>query len=291
MTELKYIRHKILSLKNHPELNEKWVQNIINEDPSILGLGELIPRDKERPQPHAGRLDLLLQDADQTKRYEVEIQLGHTDESHIIRTIEYWDIERKRFPQYDHCAVMIAEGITSRFLNVISLFNGYIPIIALQMSAVQMDDKISLVFTKVLDELSLGLSYEDEALTEIADRPYWEDKATKTTVRLVDELLDIIHTFEPRLELKYNKFYIGLAKNGQPNNFVIFRPKKKFVRFEIRLPQEEEIENKIQESGLDYMSYNIRNSRFIIKLNKTDLAKHRDILIDLMKASYEKTNE
>jgi hypothetical protein len=29
----------------------------------------------------------------------------------------------KRYPQYDHCAVLIAE-FTSRFLNVISLFNG-----------------------------------------------------------------------------------------------------------------------------------------------------------------------
>ena len=48
-------------------------------------------------------------------------------ESHIIRTIEYWDIERKRYPQYEHCAVLVAEDITSRFLNVISLFNGTIP--------------------------------------------------------------------------------------------------------------------------------------------------------------------
>ena len=29
------------------------------------------------------------------RRYEVEIQLGRVDESHIIRTIEYWDIEKK----------------------------------------------------------------------------------------------------------------------------------------------------------------------------------------------------
>lgn len=42
----------------------------------------------------------------------------------MIRTIEYWDIERKRYPQYEHCAVIIAEDITSRFLNVIQLFNG-----------------------------------------------------------------------------------------------------------------------------------------------------------------------
>jgi len=56
----------------------------------------------------------------------VEVQLGSTDESHIIRVIEYWDVERKRYPQYDHCAVLIAEEITARFLNVIGLFNGTI---------------------------------------------------------------------------------------------------------------------------------------------------------------------
>ena len=38
-----------------------------------------------------------------------------TDESHIIRTIEYWDIERKRYRQYDHTAVIVAEDITSGF--------------------------------------------------------------------------------------------------------------------------------------------------------------------------------
>jgi len=32
-------------------------------------------------------------------RYHVELQLGATDESHIIRTIEYWDTERRRWPQ------------------------------------------------------------------------------------------------------------------------------------------------------------------------------------------------
>jgi hypothetical protein len=36
----------------------------------------------------AGRLDLLLQDSETNRRYEIEIQLGATDETHIIRTIE-----------------------------------------------------------------------------------------------------------------------------------------------------------------------------------------------------------
>ena len=124
---MKLVRPEKLNLLTNKELNEMWVQKVIADDPTILGLGDLILKDKERIHPKAGRLDLLLQDAESKRRYEVEIQLGKVDESHIIRTIEYWDIERKRYPQYDHCAVIIAEDITSRFLNVIGLFNGYIP--------------------------------------------------------------------------------------------------------------------------------------------------------------------
>ncbi len=151
-----------MPLKNNPEYNEKWVQNLIADDPTILGIGDLVLRDVERIQPRAGRLDLLLQDLDTQRRYEVEIQLGPTDEAHIIRTIEYWDIEKKRYPQYDHCAVLVAEDITSRFLNVISLFNGTMPLIAIQMQALKVGDNITLVFTKVMDELSRGLVDEDE---------------------------------------------------------------------------------------------------------------------------------
>ncbi len=143
---INYLRPERLTLKSHPELNERWVQDRIAEDPNILGLGDLVLRDKERIQPRASRLDLLLQDPETNRRYEVELQLGASDEAHIIRTIEYWDIERKRYPQYDHCAVLIAEDITSRFLNVVSLFNGSLPLIAIQMQALKVAEHTTLVF-------------------------------------------------------------------------------------------------------------------------------------------------
>ena len=139
---MEYVKFEKVSIKDHPTFDEKWVQERIGEDPTILGLGDLILKDKERMHPHAGRLDLLLQDAESNHRYEVEVQLGATDESHIIRTIEYWDIERKRYPQYDHTAVIVAEDITSRFLNIIGLFNGMVPLVAIQMQALKYGDKI-----------------------------------------------------------------------------------------------------------------------------------------------------
>src|SRR6266568_2791548 len=133
---MQYLKLERVFLQNHPDLQERWVQARIAEDPAILGLGDLILKDKERIQPRAGRLDLLLQEPETKRRYEVEVQLGSTDESHIIRTIEYWDIERKRYPQYEHCAVIVAEDITSRFLSII--FNGTIPLVAIQMQAVKL---------------------------------------------------------------------------------------------------------------------------------------------------------
>lgn len=249
-------------------------------------MGELTT--KERIHPKAGRLDLLLQDAESKRRYEVEIQLGKVDESHIIRTIEYWDIERKRYPQYDHCAVIIAEDITSRFLNVIGLFNGFIPLIAIQMSAYQFsENEVSLIFTTVLDEVNLGLVEEDEETKEVTDRNYWETiKGTKQTVALADTLLEIVKEFSPGLELKYNKYYIGLAKNGQPNNFAIFRAKKSSLLLEIRLKHSPEIQEKLDNAKLDTMDYDNKWGRYRIRVDKNDISKNKDLLKELIMQSY-----
>jgi hypothetical protein len=97
---MKHIKLTPISLKGHPVLDERWVQEVIAADPTILGLGEVSLRERERRQTSGGRLDLLLQEAETKSRYEVEIQLGPTDPSHIIRTIEYWDIERKRYVHF-----------------------------------------------------------------------------------------------------------------------------------------------------------------------------------------------
>lgn len=278
----KYIKPERVWLKTHPELNEKWLQDRIGDDPSLLGLGDLVLRDRERPHAGAGRLDLLLQDAETNRRYEVEIQLGKTDESHIIRTIEYWDIERKRYPQYDHVAVIVAEDITGRFLNVIGLFNGFIPLVAIRLSAIQIGDSVSLVFSKVMDETKLGLVDEDEEVRAPADRGYWEKRGSKQTLAMADEMFGWLHDLDPGLELKYNKFYIGLAKDGRANNFVVFRPQKDGLRVEIKVERSDETQALLDASGLDAMDYESRWGYYRIRVNKADLTKHKDLLISLM---------
>jgi len=283
---MEFAKFEVVSIRNHPGLNERWVQDRIADDPSILGLGDIVLKDRERIQPRAGRLDLLLQDAESSRRYEVEIQLGATDESHIIRTIEYWDIERKRYPQYEHTAVIVAEDITSRFLNVINLFNGMIPLIAIQMKALRAGNQIGLVFTTVVDQLALGLVGEDEEGQEPTDRAYWEARGSKKTVAMADHLLEIAKAYDPALELKYNKFYIGLAKDGQPCNFIVFRPKKGFIRFEPRLKNSPETQERLEAAGLDVMDYDSRWGRYRIRLQPGQVENNKDVLKEVIAEAY-----
>jgi len=279
---------KTVNLKSNPVLTEKWLQDIIAQDPSVLGIGDVLLKDKERIHPGAGRLDLLLQDADGHGRYEVEIQLGATDESHLIRTIEYWDIERKKYPQYDHTAVIIAENITSRFFNVISLFNGFIPLMAIQVTAIETEGGVGLLFTKVLDTVKLGYLGDDEEISEPTDRSYWESvRGTKKTVGLADKILELVHQFAPNAELSYNKYYIGFWIDGRAYNFAIMRPQKSGLRLEIRLPKEDETDNIINSAELDMLDYDTRWRSYRIKLNEESIVNKNGFLLTLLNNAYE----
>lgn len=280
----KLVRSEKVSLKDHPEINESAIQEFIFSNPSVLGLGDLIPIQREKVQPMGGRLDLLLADSDGVARYEVEIQLGATDPSHIIRTIEYWDTEKKRYPKYDHCAVIVAEEITGRFMNVISLFNGAIPLIALQMSAVKRGEDVELIFTKVLDRVSLANEDEDET-AEITDRSYWEKRSTSQIMKTIDRVFQDVSDITTDYELKYNKFYVGIAKDGVANNFISFRPKKQFFYLCIKLDEDDEITKQLDDKGFD-ASFVGRYKQYQVRIDSyTKFEKNQDFIRSLVQAA------
>lgn len=283
---VEYQRAKTVSLKGHATLNEKWLQERIVADTSLLGLGELLVKDVERRQPRAGRLDLLLSDPESATRYEVELQLGPTDETHIIRTIEYWDLERRRYPQYDHVAVIVAEDITSRFLNVISLFNGFIPLIAIQLRALQIGDVLTLAATKVLDQMTLGAADDEDEAEQAVDRAYWEHRATKSSVTLADRLLEVVRQVEPRMALKYNKHYIGLVRDGVADNFVQVRPRQQHMIAEFRIPRSDELTSRLEEHGVETLEYSTRWGRYRIRVTAADLEAKRELLLELVKTAH-----
>lgn len=278
---------KTISLKSHPEISEAWVQQVLFENPTLLGLGSSVnSRDKERRQIVGGRLDLLLEDEDSEVRYEVEIQLGPTDETHIIRTIEYWDIERKRYPGYDHVAVIVAEEITSRFFNVISLFNSTIPLMAFKMTAIENSDgSISLLFTKVLD-LAPSPQLEDDEPSEQTDRSYWEKQSSKKVLQDIDHVLELIQRFEPKAQLSYNKFYLGIWVNGRANNFVVFRPRKNYFILDVKLERNDDNDELIRTTGCDEIKYHLREQRYRFYVGEKIKSDVEQSVVDVLKKAY-----
>jgi hypothetical protein len=155
------------------------------------------------------------------------------------------------------------------------------------MQALKVNDGVTLVFTAVIDELARGLVDEDEEIQEVTDRGYWENRGTKATLAMVDQLLLMVREFDPALELKYNKFYVGLAKGGQPHNFVLFRPQKNALMLSIRLKPAAEIQSKLEESALDTLEYDKREGAYRIRLGIEDLKTRGDVLRQLIGMAYQ----
>lgn len=196
--------------------DEYWLQDQIWSNPACLGLGDLDALIKERRQGSGGRLDILLKDPQDDSMYEVEVMLGETDETHIIRTIEYWDNEKRRWPQRQHYAVLVAESITRRFFNVIHILSHSIPIIAIQVALVDVGGRKALHFTKVLDtfeEIDDGASEQEVEV----NREYWNKKA-RWTAETADTLLAVVAHALPDPQVSYVKNYVSISV-GRNNYF------------------------------------------------------------------------
>lgn len=282
---LEYIQHQKVSLKKHQALNEAWLHDRIADNPTILGLGDLRVLDRERRLSGGGRLDMLLLDEESNRRFEVEIMLGATDPSHIIRAIEYWDIERRRYPGYEHVAVLIAEDITARFLNVISLMSGSIPLIAMQLDALRVRDELLLNFVQVLDQTELRVDDTDfDTGGEQVDRQFWESRVGAELMSLCDEILSIANQSTQRpQQLNYMKRYIGLRSNGVVKNFVSMSPKrtKGIVHVKLLNRNVDEWESRLEDAGIPFKG--VPKRRFRISLTPKTFKEHAHLIREAIK--------
>ncbi len=198
--------------------DEVWLQDQIAANPSCLKLGELEVVMRERHQSSGGRLDILMKDPEDDSMYEVEVMLGETDETHIIRTIEYWAREKRKWPQRQHYPVLVAESITRRFFDVIQVLSHSIPIIAIQASIEEANGQRLLAFHKILD------AYEEPEDSEPADyephdEAYWIEKSAGTA-NTAKVFLGIVEPVLSHATLNYVKNYIAVSVNG--NNYLWF---------------------------------------------------------------------
>lgn len=259
--------------------DEKWLQNQIEKDPALLGLGELEIVSREHRQPVGGRIDFLMRNVEGDTFYEVELMLGALDESHIIRTIEYWDIERQRRPNFDHRAVIVAEQITSRFFNVLRLLNRAVPLIAIKVSAFQIGDDVCLHPVTVLDVIE---EVVDDSLDPIerSDRPQWEKKSPSTLAAL-DFLITEMKAAGVEPRVTYNRHHIAMGSTGY--NFCWFHARKSpRCHVEIRIRSDRDVvSSQLQDGGIDALSKGSEYLAFATTLK--DLEKHADVILSAVK--------
>lgn len=258
--------------------DEYWLQDQIYENPSCLGLGDLESVAKERQQASGGRLDILLKNPEDDSMYEVEVMLGDTDETHIVRTIEYWDNEKRKWPQRQHYAVLIAENVTRRFFNVIQLFSHSIPIIAIQANIIESDTQKLLHFSKILDTYE---EPEDGAgIEEVYDEAYWKKKST-WTIDNAKELISLVGEIFESPSLRYVKNYIALNVFG--NNYFWFHKRsanKSLLGFRISDNHIDEVKSLLDEQSISFVQ---KRNRFQFKVDIDFIKKHSETLMQIAK--------
>jgi hypothetical protein len=254
--------------------DEYWLQDIIYANPEKLGLGNLIAIRKEKTQSNGGRLDILLKDPADNTMYEVEVMLGETDPSHIIRSIEYWDNEKRKYPQRQHFAVLIAESFDRRYFNVIQLLSLTVPMIAIQADLLEVGSDKILNFTKILD---VYVEQEEEEESKQVTETTWSEKA-EWTLETAKKHLEILSEIEKNIELKFTQSYVSIVINGK--NYYMYDKRTKpnsVVWFNVKEEEKvDAIKKLLDEKNIVY-GYN-KYKDFSFTFDKNFLSKNQDLL-------------
>ena len=267
--------------------DEYWLQDLIYETPSILGLGDLIPVSKEKKQSSGGKIDILLKTPEDNSMYEVEVMLGETDPSHIIRTIEYWDIEKRRYPQRQHFPVLVAESFNKRYFNVIQILSLNVPMLAIQADLLEVGGQKIINFTKILD------IYEEQAEddeTNIVNETTWSSSAT-WTLQTAKELLNIINLSGQTLKLNFTQSYVALI-NTRGNAYWLHKRSdpKSYLGFKEKSEEKVEAIKNILDNASIPFTYN-KYQEFLIVVDKEFVKKHTDIFVKINNLRYATVTE
>lgn len=259
-------------------LDEAWLQEQIWDNPSCIGLGDLEGVTKERSTSSGGRLDILLKNPVDDSMYEVEVMLGDTDPSHIIRTIEYWDLIKRKWPQRQHFAVLIAERITKRFFNVIQILSGSVPLIAIQVNVIKAPAGHSLHFTKILDvyeEVDDEVSQDGDSFDEV----YWRKKSNETLL-VAQRIFEATQPVYDNARFNYCKYSINIVCRSY--NQLLVRPRSGgnvLIQFRYGSKQEE-IAQLLEARSIQY---NDKYKQFSFSMSAQRAMEDADLFVEIAK--------
>ncbi len=279
---------KVLSIRDSGH-DEYWLRDRIYDEPSIIGLGELQAVMKERTQSQGGRLDLLLKDPSDDSMYEVEIQLGSTDESHIIRTIEYWDNEKRKWPNRSHTAVLIAEEITSRFFNVVHLLSQAVPIIGIQVTIVKIQEVTALNFTKIID--SFEEPEEEGPPPEAFTEKHWTENFPGV-LACANWYREVLLRHYPEINIKYFKDYMSLTVLGTARVWINKRNNDRAL-VELKCLEEnlDRLSEALNSGGISFSKRSSHNITFNVNLRELKEKENVHNTVALLLATSQRATE
>ncbi len=295
VNDLKFAPLECIDLSQRLRTNKQWLADRLAQDPSQLGLGDLTLVDHQRSQQTGGSLGLLLTDGSDERetRYALDVQLGAADPDQLVRAVERWSHERQQHPNDEHVAVIVAERISSRLLEVMRLMSDSIPLTVLQATAVKVaDDTATLVFTRLLGSqqaTSDAPSDDDVALASPKDRAFWESRLSPRSLTFLDELLALIRSLDGEVQPHYAKEYIGLARRGRTHHYVKLTPNRAAPQalVVVRLPYSTEQQQMLESAGVEVNGYYESTKSYNLTVSHKTLgdAHQRQALEDLLRAA------
>lgn len=239
----------------------------------------------------AGRLDILAKDEENEVAYAIEIMLGQLDESHIVRAIDYWLREKSRLDvkDWDKVAVLAAEEVRqSRYFNVVKFLAERMPLIVIEMKAHKVGDKLTLIPTPLLDGTASidSESVEVPPQEEMAEES-WEAKSSANSIQVLSECGKILKKIGAGIELNWRtRNFIGVTVRNKARNFLVFKPKRNWVRVSARfLPETEKWSKKLSKAHLNVVGGKPGRSVHF-RLTKQDVKKNSVLLRQLFAECY-----
>lgn len=252
---------------------ENFIRDQIMDEPEVLGLGKLIPVDREVSNEN-GSMDLLFMNDDQSVHYNVELQLGNADSSHILKTISYYLSEQRKYPDKKHRAVLIAEDFQGRWGDALRYIGVLMPYIAIKMHAIQVEeiDKPIIHFDIHMD--TYRQQEVEDASAEFGSEYWKRDKHRKRAYNaglILAKKLECPHVL--------TKHYVGLKVNNK--NFYYINTRAQGDHISIDFSINDEMQEMIDAYKVKPVSMKVTSNWMYYKINASEIEKYIPLFEDL----------
>lgn len=107
--------------------DEAWLQGWFKEQPSRLGLGDIVATDDEVDD------DRSFVATDDERCFSVDVQLGEMEPSRGFGVLDNWARSRVRHPDRSHVAVLVTEVISDRYRTTLETLAEHLPLVVVEL--------------------------------------------------------------------------------------------------------------------------------------------------------------